>query len=84
MTTDSRPAPFSLRIDPDMRKQIEDLARANARSVNAQIVWMLDAYLDNGLPSFEEVDEPTKAEFKKIARAVFEEEFLKRRKLDVP
>ena len=74
MTTDNRPVPFSLRIEPTMREKIENLARANSRSVNSQIVWMLDAYLDSGLPSFEEIDEPTKEEFKKIAREVFEEE----------
>ncbi len=74
MTNDNRPLPYSLRLEPSMRSELEQIAKANNRSLNAQIIWMLEAYLDSGLPSFEEIDEPTKAEFKKIAREVFEEE----------
>lgn len=37
--------PFPLRLEPDTRARIEAIAKANGRSLNAQIVMMLDDWL---------------------------------------
>lgn len=48
MNTDSRVTPYPLRIDPETRAKIEVLAKANGRSLNAQIALMLDEWLSGG------------------------------------
>lgn len=45
MIEDTRPTPYSLRLEPDTRARIEAIAKANGRSLNAQIVMMLDEWL---------------------------------------
>lgn len=45
MTTDTRITPYPLRIEPDTRARIEAIAKANGRSLNAQIIMMLDEWL---------------------------------------
>jgi hypothetical protein len=45
MTDDNRPQPYSLRLEPETRAKIEAIAKANGRSLNAQIVLMLDEWL---------------------------------------
>ena len=45
MITDTRPASYPLRLEPDTRATIEAIAKANGRSLNAQIVLMLDEWL---------------------------------------
>lgn len=75
MSTDNRPIPYSLRLEPEMRARIEELAKQNGRSLNAQFIWMLEYYLAMVDDAVREADN---AEFenavKQIARAVFEEE----------
>lgn len=51
MTEDSRPQPYSLRLEPETRAKIEALAKANGRSLNAQIVLMLDEWLSGSWSS---------------------------------
>lgn len=46
MKEDSRPQPYSLRLEPEMRAKLEGFAKANGRSLNAQIVLMLQAVLE--------------------------------------
>jgi hypothetical protein len=42
MTEDNRPMPYSLRLTPSMRAELEQIAKANNRSLNAQIIWYLE------------------------------------------
>ena len=37
--------PFGLRMQPELKQQIEEQARANGRSLNAEIVWRLEKSL---------------------------------------
>jgi predicted HicB family RNase H-like nuclease len=46
-------APFGLRMHPDLKQQIEEQARANGRSLNAEIVWRLEQSLSSAKPSAE-------------------------------
>lgn len=41
-------APFGLRMQPELKQQIEEQARANGRSLNAEIVWRLEQSLASG------------------------------------
>lgn len=45
MNEDSRPQPYSLRLEPETRAKLEAIAKANGRSLNAQIVLMLEGVL---------------------------------------
>ena len=45
MNTETRPTPYPLRLEPDTRARIEAIAKASGRSLNAQIVMMLDEWL---------------------------------------
>lgn len=45
MNTETRPTPYPLRLEPDTRARIEAIAKASGRSLNAQIVMMLDDWL---------------------------------------
>ncbi len=38
-------APFGLRMQPELKHQSEEQARANGRSLNAEIVWRLEQSL---------------------------------------
>ena len=40
MSEDTRPVPYSLRLEPETRARLEALAKANGRSLNAQIIMM--------------------------------------------
>ncbi len=46
MKEDNRPQPYSLRVEPELRAKLEALAKASGRSLNTQIVLMLEAALD--------------------------------------
>jgi hypothetical protein len=42
-------APFGVRMQPELKQQIEEQARTNGRSLNAEIVWRLEqSLLDAG------------------------------------
>ncbi len=45
MSEDTRPVPYSLRLEPETRARLEALAKANGRSLNAQIIMMLESLL---------------------------------------
>ncbi|OQW99213.1 MAG: hypothetical protein BWK73_50880 [Thiothrix lacustris] len=47
MNTDTRPASYPLRLEPDARAKLEAIAKANGRSLNAQIVLILDGFLQS-------------------------------------
>lgn len=39
-------APFGLRMPEELKKRLSDMAEANGRSLNSQIVLLLEEYLD--------------------------------------
>lgn len=45
MNTDHRPPPYSMRLDPDLRAKLEAIAKANGRSLHAEISIRLEASL---------------------------------------
>ena len=47
MNTDTRPASYPLRLETETRAKLEALAKANGRSLNAQIVLILDGFLQS-------------------------------------
>lgn len=67
MNEDTRPAPYSLRLEPDTRAKLEALARKHGRSLNAQIIIMLESLL---YPSEKEqqVDEQLDSTVRRIVR----------------
>ena len=61
--------PFPLRLEPETRAKLEALAKANGRSLNAQIVMMLDGLL--------QTDESTDNELERTIRRIVQEELAK-------
>ena len=61
--------PFPLRLEPEARAKLEALAKANGRSLNAQIVMMLDGLL--------QTDESTDNELERTIRRIVQEELAK-------
>ena len=47
MKEDTRPLPYSLRLEPETRAKLEAVAKANGRSLNAQIIMMLESALEH-------------------------------------
>lgn len=43
-------APFGLRMQPELKQQIEEQAMASGRSLNAEIVWRLEQSLKADAP----------------------------------
>ena len=43
-------APFGLRMQPELKQQIEEQAMASGRSLNAEIVWRLEQSLKADTP----------------------------------
>ena len=58
MNTDNRPPPYSMRLDPDLRTKLEAIAKANGRSLHAEISMRLDASLqgEETAPASERVE----------------------------
>lgn len=50
MNTDNRPPPYSMRLDPDLRAKLEAIAKANGRSLHAEISIRLEASLQGEEP----------------------------------
>lgn len=74
MNIDSRPPSYPLRLEPETRARIESLAKANGRSLNAQIVLMLDEWLSS---SNADISKPLTADdMRKIAREEIREILL--------
>lgn len=67
----TRPLPYSLRLEPDMREKLEEIAKANGRSLNTQIVMVLESFLQS-----EEVptmNDDLEERMRQIAKEVFTE-----------
>lgn len=47
MNIDTRPPPYSLRIDPEVRAKLETIAKAHNRSLHAEIMMRLIYTLEN-------------------------------------
>jgi hypothetical protein len=45
MIEDTRPIPYSLRLEPETRSKLEAIAKANGRSLNAEIALRLEESL---------------------------------------
>lgn len=71
MTEDTRPQPYSLRLEPETRARIEAIAKANGRSLNTQIALMLDEWLAGG--HADEGKGLTVEDVRRIAAEVFQE-----------
>jgi|GEM_PF-6935112 len=71
MNADTRPASYPLRLEPEARAKLEALAKANGRSLNAQIALMLDGIL--------QADEPADNDLERTIRRIVQEELDKRR-----
>ncbi|MFI0398519.1 MAG: hypothetical protein ACH34X_05535 [Thiolinea sp.] len=67
MNEDTRPMPYSLRLEPDTRARLEALAKKNGRSLNAQIIIMLESLLyANGKE--QQIDEQLDSTVRRIVR----------------
>lgn len=75
MTMPPRTPSYPLRLEPEVRSQLEVLAKKNGRSLNAQIVLMIDSSLNRAevLP----VDSSLECTISKIAREIVKEELTK-------
>ena len=71
MNQESRITPYPLRIDQETRAKIEALAKANGRSLNAQIVLMLDEWLAGSAAT--DSQSLTTEDVRRIAAEVFQE-----------
>jgi hypothetical protein len=47
MNTDLRPAPYSIRLEPEARAKLEAIAKANGRSLNAEMILRLESTLES-------------------------------------
>lgn len=67
MNEDTRPVPYSLRLEPNTRAKLEALAKKHGRSLNAQIIIMLESLL---YPSEkeQEIDEQLDSTVRRIVR----------------
>ncbi|QTR53123.1 TraY domain-containing protein [Thiothrix unzii] len=89
MNTDNRPPPYSMRLDPDLRAKLEAIAKANGRSLHAEISIRLEASLltenttqaGNKFWYFEDVPpgvlEVLKEDMRRVALEVVREELTK-------
>jgi len=71
MNAENRPASYPLRLEPEARAKLEAIAKANSRSLNAQIVMMLDSLL--------QTEESADSELERTIRRIAQEELDKRR-----
>ena len=51
MNTDLRPAPYSIRLEPEIRAKLEAIAKKNGRSLSAEIALRLEESLQAGSPN---------------------------------
>lgn len=73
-----QPPSYPLRLEAETRAKIEAIAKANGRSLNAQIVLMLDEWLAAG--SAGESKQLTAEDMRQIALQVVREELGKQSK----
>lgn len=69
MNTDNRPSSYPLRLEPETRAKLEALAKVNGRSLNAQIVLMLEGLL--------QTEDPQDSELEITIRRIVREELAK-------
>lgn len=63
---------FTVRFPDGMRDEIAKRAEANGRSMNSEIVQILqDALNNDDISNIEDYDKPTSDDFKKAARRMF-------------
>ena len=81
MKEDNRPLPYSLRLEPETRAKLEAVAKANGRSLNAQIIMILESALEHENVNFLGVKHPqlsdTESIMRRIAQEVVKEAFTK-------
>lgn len=71
--------PFPLRLEPETRAKLEALAKANGRSLNAQLTLIVESALQ-GEPDIKGLmGDAMREEVRKIAREIVQEELDKRR-----
>lgn len=81
MKEDNRPLPYSLRLEPETRAKLEAVAKANGRSLNAQIIMILESALEHehvhllGIKHSQLSD--TESLMRRIAQDVVKEAFTK-------
>ena len=77
MNTDLRPAPYSIRLEPEIRAKLEAIAKANGRSLNAEIVIRLDESLLKDGDTIISTNVLTVEDVRQIALEVIREELAK-------
>jgi len=77
MNTDLRPAPYSIRLEPEIRAKLEAIAKANGRSLNAEIVIRLDESLLKDGDTIISTNVLTVEDVRQIALEVVREELAK-------
>lgn len=81
MKEDTRPLPYSLRLEPETRAKLEAVAKANGRSLNAQIIMMLESALEheysNSLISKLSQENDAENLIRRIAQEVVRDEMTK-------
>ena len=77
MNADTRPPPYSMRLDPALRTQLEAAAKAAGRSLHAEISMRLEESLKRE-PMLTNSDLPlTLEDIRKVAQDVVKEAFTK-------
>lgn len=72
--------PFPLRLEPETRAKLEALAKANGRSLNAQLTLIVESALQ-GEPEIKGLmGDAMREEVRKIAREIVQEELSKQSK----
>ena len=74
MSEDTRPVPYSLRLEPETRAKLETLAKTNGRSLNAQIIMMLESLL---YPNNEPAPTPEEESLDSTVRRIVREELAR-------
>ena len=77
MNADTRPPPYSMRLDPALRTQLEAAAKATGRSLHAEISMRLEESLKRE-PMLTNSDLPlTLEDIRKVAQEVVRDEMSK-------
>ena len=74
-----QPPSYPLRLEPPLRAKLEALAHVNGRSLNAQIVLILETALKGDSVPDSLMGEAMRDEVRRIALEVFREQAGKRR-----
>lgn len=77
MNQDNRPASYPLRLEPETRTKLEAIAKANGRSLNAEIVLRLEETLLKDGDTIISNHALTVEDMRRIALEVIREELAK-------